>query len=165
MAVIDLKELDEYADLDYGILPSPKFSADQEDYECYVSTVYASCIAIPATPAAEPEQIALALEVLNAASSVTVHDAYYETILKKRSLKDDESERVLDILFENRVYDLGAIYGWGQTTGIFDADSLTNFLNGIAVSGQNTFASKWETIEGKVKTGMEQTIAAYENIK
>ncbi len=165
MAVIDLKELDEYADLDYGILPSPKFSVDQEDYECYVSTVYASCIAIPATPAAEPEQIALALEVLNAASSVTVHDAYYETILKKRSLKDDESERVLDILFENRVYDLGAIYGWGQTTGIFDADSLTNFLNGIAVSGQNTFASKWETIEGKVKTGMEQTIAAYENIK
>lgn len=94
-----------------------------------------------------------------------MHDAYYETILKKRSLKDDESERVLDILFENRVYDLGAIYGWGQTTGIFDADSLTNFLNGIAVSGQNTFASKWETIEGKVKTGMEQTIAAYENIK
>lgn len=162
MAVIDLKDLEQYADVDYGILPSPKFSADQENYECYVSCLYASCITIPASTAASPEHIALALEVLNAASHETVKDAYYETILKKRSLKDDESEEVLDILFDNRVYDLGAIYGWGQTTGIYDPDSLTNFLNEIAKSGQNTFASKWESIKGKVEAGMQQTIDVFE---
>lgn len=100
--------------------------------------------------------------MLNAASHETVKDAYYETILKKRSLKDDESEEVLDILFDNRVYDLGAIYGWGQTTGIYDPDSLTNFLNEIAKSGQNTFASKWESIKGKVEAGMQQTIDVFE---
>ena len=69
---------------------------------------------------------------------------------------------MLDILFDNRVYDLGAIYGWGQTTGIYDPDSLTNFLNEIAKSGQNTFASKWESIKGKVETGMQQTIDVFE---
>lgn len=163
MAIVDLHELDDYEDVNYGILPTPKFTADQEEYHCNVSTIYASSIAIPSQTPNNPEDIAIALEALAAASSVTVRDAYYNNILKTRSLQDDESEKMLDIMFENRVYDLGAIYGWGQTTGIYDPDSLTNFLNYIATSGQNTFASKWQSIQSKVEQGLKETLEQYEN--
>ena len=121
-------------------------------------------MAIPAQTPNKPEDIALTLEALAAASSVTVRDAYYNNILKTRSLQDDESEKMLDIMFENRVYDLGAIYGWGQTTGIYDPDSLTNFLNYIATSGQNTFASKWQSIQPKVEQGLKETLEQYEKL-
>lgn len=164
MAIVDLHELDDYEDVNYGILPTPKFTADQEEYHCNVSTVYASSIAIPSQTPNNPEDIAIALEALAAASSVTVRDAYYNNILKTRSLQDDESEKMLDIMFENRVYDLGAIYGWGQTTGIYDPDSLTNFLNYIATSGQNTFASKWQSIQSKVEQGLKETLEQYEKL-
>ena len=40
--------------------------------------------------------------------------AYYETALKGKALRDIESEEMLDIIFANRVFDLGDIMNFGN---------------------------------------------------
>ena len=66
----------------------------------------------------------------------------------------------VDIIFGNRVYDLGVVYNWGGTN--FDANSLAAFMNNIAFSGSNTFTSKFESIRDMIESDMDKTVAAFE---
>ena len=160
---MDLHELDDYEDVNYGILPTPKFTADQEEYHCNVSTIYASSIAIPSQTPNNPEDIAIALEALAAASSVTVRDAYYNNILKTRSLQDDESEKMLDIMFENRVYDLGAITAGDRPPEYMIRQS--HKLPELHCDQRSEYlCSKWQSIQSKVEQGLKETLEQYEKL-
>ena len=50
--------------------------------------------------------------------------AYYDVAITTKSARDTESVAMLDIIFANRVFDLGQIYNWGDMQGL--VDSLTN---------------------------------------
>ena len=44
---------------------------------------------------------------------------YYDKTLKLKKMDDPEDERMLDLLFQNRTFDLGAVYDWaGPTAGM-----------------------------------------------
>lgn len=160
MAIIDMNDLADY-EVNYGILPTPKISEEQESYHSFVSTLYASCLAIPARLDTK-DRSAVIIEAMSAIST-DVKDKYYDVLLKGRRIVDEDSSEMLDIIFNNRVYDLGVIYGWGGTSA-WDPNTLGNFINEIALSGQNTFASSYATIEGAVKAAMEQTIETIKEI-
>ena len=68
---------------------------------------------------------------------------------------DDESKEMLDIIFNNRVYDLGVVFNWG---GIKDVMTLGN---AISETGTSQFASYWDSIESSVTAAMNQTIDAF----
>ena len=69
---------------------------------------------------------------------------------------------MLDIIFNNRVYDLGVIYGWGGANQ-YDTNSIGNFMNAIAFNGGQsmTFASTLESISGKIQSDLEEDIAYF----
>ena len=154
MAIIDMNDLADF-EVSYGILPTPKMSESQPNYHSFVSTIYASSLAIPARLDTK-ERSAVVIEAMSAASG-DVKNKYYEVLLKGRRIADEDSSDMLDIIFNNRVYDLGVIYGWGGTSA-WDPNTLGNFINEIAKSGENTFASTYARIEGAVRAAMEQTI-------
>jgi len=158
MSIADLPELGEY-ECNFGVLPIPMYSEDQEEYYSMVSTIYASCAAIPLSNP-ELERTAIVLDALCQASTKTVKYNYYQVLLKDRKIQDYESEEMLDIIFGNRVYDLGVVYNWGGTN--FDANSLAAFMNNIAFSGSNTFTSKFESIRDMIESDMDKTVAAFE---
>lgn len=161
MAIVDMNDLANY-DVNYGILPTPKMTEDQDKYYSFVSTLYASCLAIP-SQLEERERSAVVIEAMNAASGEYVKNKYYDVLLKSRRVVDNESSEMLDIIFNNRVYDLGVIYNWGGES-IWDPNSLANFINEIAKSGQNTYASSYAAIEDKIKTAMNDTIETIKSI-
>ena len=47
------------------------------------------------------------LEALNSASATTAVPAYYEIALKTKYSRDEESAAMLDLIFDNRVVDIG----------------------------------------------------------
>ena len=59
------------------------------------------------------ERTGAIIEALSAEGYYTLKPAYYETVLKGKSVRDDESSEMLDIIFANRVYDLEYMYDWG----------------------------------------------------
>ena len=98
--------------LEYGLLPFPKYNEAQESYYSGISVWHASFYSIPEF-AADHEYSAYVSESLAAHSERLVTPAYYEKTLIGRYVQDNESGDMLDIIFDNRVFDLGLYYRTG----------------------------------------------------
>lgn len=155
MAVVDIQELGNY-ECNFGIIPTPKFDEAQDEYYSYVSVIYASSAIIPIS-AKDAEMSAVILDAMCQASTDTVKTSYYDTMLKYRKLQDDDGVAMLDIIFNNRVFDLAAVYNWGATN-MWDANALTTFMNTVAFSGSNTFSSAFESISGTTQSAIDEFV-------
>lgn len=138
-------------DTDFGLLPMPKFDEDQADYRCAVSLGCADSISVPVT-ATDPERTGIIIEALSAESRYTVAPAFYETTLRGKAIRDDESEETLDIILSNRIFDLAQMYDWG---------SLVSSINNLCTNQSHDIAS---TIAGslpKAETALQTTLDAF----
>lgn len=91
---------------DFGIIPYPKFSTEQENYSTRLS-YYVPTI-VPVTLTGEKlDRAGVMLEALACEYYNNVVPAYYEVVLKAKAARDEESQDMLDIIFESRVIDLG----------------------------------------------------------
>jgi hypothetical protein len=106
------------ADFNYGILPYPKYDANQENYYS-ITMDYSSAFAIPKTAAEDIEFVGAISEAMAFYSYRYVRDALYSTVLKYRDAKDAESSKCVDIILENPRYDFAYIYAfaWGDQQG------------------------------------------------
>ncbi len=137
---------------DFGILPIPKYDEAQENYESYVSIHTGGLLSVPTTAATDPanlERIGLILEALAAESKYTVMPAYYETALKTKGARDDESEAMLDLIFANRTFDIGDIFGFGGMAGAFQ---------NLAKSGQTEIASFYAKQEKSAQKALDKFV-------
>ncbi|NLK38854.1 MAG: hypothetical protein GX303_01215 [Clostridiales bacterium] len=134
-------------EIPFGIIPWPKLSEDQDRYYNYLNYA-ASVNCIPVTNK-DLETTGFLLEAMAAKSVDTLTVAYYDKTLTQRDIRDEESKEMLDIILDSLVYDLGYIYNWG---------SLSSMISSIMVSGENTFASKYATVERVVKKMMDADI-------
>lgn len=91
-------------DTDFGIIPYPKYDVEQESYKSRVC--YYMPTLVPAT-CTDTDRVGYMLEVLNYESYKTVIPAYYEISLKTKFTRDDESAKMLDLIFSSRVIDIG----------------------------------------------------------
>jgi hypothetical protein len=91
-------------DVDFGILPYPKYDDTQERYYSRVS--YYNPTLVPKTNS-DLEFTGCILEALMCESENTVVPAYYEIALKTKYSRDDESSAMLDFIFSTRVVDIG----------------------------------------------------------
>ncbi len=97
---------------DFGIIPLPKYDEAQEHYITFVNPA-GSCLAVPTTNA-KPQETGIILEAMASASYQYLTPAYYDTALKGKYARDNESADMLDLLLQNRAYDLALIYNWGN---------------------------------------------------
>ena len=162
MAIIDILDLGDY-ECNFGILPIPKLDNTQDNYRSFVSTIYATCFVVPSS-CPDTDKVSTVIQAINEASTATTRHAYYDTILKQRRIQDFESEDMLDEIFNNRVYDLGVIYGWGGSSA-YDTNAIGNFMNAIAFNGSQsmTFASTLESISSKIQSDLDEDIAYFRN--
>jgi hypothetical protein len=105
---------------DFGILPIPKWDETQANYRATVNFHVSTCITIPVSNA-EPDKTGFFLEALSCKSKYTLQPAYYDITLNGKYVRDEESSEMLDIIFANRVYDIGLIGDFGGMRGSVDA--------------------------------------------
>ena len=100
-AVKNLREME----ADFGMLPYPKYTEEQEIYYSRIE----GC-ELPLIPAAISEkETAMAGAFLEAMCSYSYEHTiplYYEVYLKTRNSRDKESAEMIDLIFENRIFDL-----------------------------------------------------------
>lgn len=139
---LDLRSMES----DFGIIPLPKYDEQQANYYTATHPLYVSFMTIPSTNA-EPERTGKIMEAMNAYSSEYVVPAIYETTLVGKVIRDEESEEMLDIIFANRVYDLGYLFGWGGMNKFF-----SSFVSGNKIE----FASSYAAIEDKTQADIDK---------
>jgi hypothetical protein len=90
---------------DFGIIPYPKYTEEQEDYLSRLSGCELPLI--PASLSAEEAAMSAAfLEAMSSYSAQHTIPTYYDVYLKAKNARDVESAEMLDIVFESRVFDL-----------------------------------------------------------
>ena len=78
--------------------------------------------------------------------------AYYNVALKTKYARDEESQKMLDIIYENRWCDLGNLYNVGEV--------LTG-MTSLVTTGKNNFASMIASKESNIEATLEQINEAF----
>ena len=94
------------SDVDFGILPYPKFDEAQEGY---YSVNWSGLMCVPAT-IADPEFVGKVIQAMSVFSHDTVQPAYFNVLLTEKLARDADSIEMLDIIFGGIVYDPGMNY-------------------------------------------------------
>ena len=102
--------------------------------------------------AEDPEFSAYMTELVCCEAKNYLTPAYYETTLKHRDARDDESEVMLDLIFDNKKFDIGAIYNFG---------GLADMFSQLASAGSSDIVSKFESISNTVDEDIQETITNF----
>ena len=135
------------ANVDFGILPYPKYNEEQSSYCSYVGSSASNMICLGYHMS--DEDVARNSAIIEAAayySRQIVTPEYYDVMLKGRMIRDEESAPCLDIIIGNRIFDVGMNYLIGKYTW-----DLTEMMkaekNYFASSYQEKFATAMKEIE------------------
>ena len=140
-------------DDDFGIIPMPKFNEDQEGY--YTTTKNeVSMICVPKT-APDPDVSGFVIEAMCRESTDTVAKSFYETALKGKYVRDENSAEMIDLIRSGLTFD----FGWvaSMSTGVSGA----TYENQVK-AGSNTFTSWFAGEESSIREKISAYLAAYE---
>ncbi|MFA6947444.1 MAG: hypothetical protein WCQ72_00510 [Eubacteriales bacterium] len=132
-------------DIDFGILPMPKYDENQSDY---VSLNWAGFMCVPAS-ASDTDMIGKTVELLGYLNSEYVLSSFYDVLLGQKISRDETSSKMLDIIFDGAVYDLAVNLGMAYTM----SDCV----------GKGTFSSHYEKNIKKWQNSLDKYYAAHED--
>jgi len=147
LIALNLREMD----TDFGILPSPKYDEAQENYCCPISYWWATFVTVPVTNN-RLDMTGHVLESVGHYSQKLVTPALIEKSIQGKTFRDEESSAMLELILDNRVYELASIYDWGGINSMFA--QLAKTTSGFA----STYASK----EKAAISAIEKTIQEIE---
>jgi hypothetical protein len=140
-------------DSDFGIIIHPKFDENQTGYWNYVGSPPVMCV--PAT-AADFERTGMILEALCYESTDTVIKAYYDVLLKTKISRDDESEGMLDIMFNNKFYNIADTYYQSEIHSPMNGASLSKKADADIVGWIDKNRGKIEAAIAKTNEALTQ---------
>lgn len=145
--IIQLAERMRGSDVNFGILPQPKYDEEQKNYHCFFEC---ETMAIPKSNDSL-EMTGSLIEEISYDNYIHLRSEIYETCLVGKFLRDDESEAMLDIIFANRIVSLENIFRWGVQ------ESMQAQMN----SSSAAYVSALEKIRAKVETNITKATDVY----
>ncbi|MBQ3176601.1 MAG: hypothetical protein IJB52_02185 [Clostridia bacterium] len=132
-------------DIDYGIIPYPKWDTAQEEYH---SRTEGAFIHVYPTTLTQYELAGAVTEAMACASLNDVVPMYYDVVLKNKYTRDENSTAMLDLIYGNRVYDLGDTLFCGTIRdGVFAGKFKQNNTD-----LQSTISSMTKKVEDTINT-------------
>lgn len=134
---------------DFGILPMPKLSEVQEEYGTSVNPYTATFMCFPKT-VTDPDRNAVVTEMMALESHYTVITPLYENILGNKLIRDNNASKMLDIVFDSILYDIGIIWNFNNMTTTLITNKDTNI--------SSLLASIQEPIENQIQELTENVL-------
>ncbi len=135
-------------EFDFAIIPSPKYDESQEKYYTTCNTWLASGLAVPIN-CSNPERTGLILETMAYYSNELITPAIYEVTLQGKVSRDDESSRMLDIIFENSYFDM---------ITAFNFNNIAVMLREIVLGERENFVSQYATISPAAQAALDTIV-------
>ena len=102
------------SDLDVGIVPSPKYDSEQEEYYSFTTCYGVTCLGFPQSASGDRlERAAFIMEAMAVQSVTTVTPAYFDVCIKTRFAPDIEASGTIGIILDTLYTDLAEAYKWG----------------------------------------------------
>ena len=141
-------------EVDFGILPYPKYDEGQDRYYTTILRRY-TVSAVPIS-ASSADDSALILEAMSSEGWRTVIPKYYEIALKGKYVRDESSTQVLDLVKDSL---------WLEFVDMYYSDlGFSDFFAGYVLSGtEGTYASQFKSNQKVWEKKIEKLYDAYGN--
>ena len=96
-------------EFDYGLLPIPKYDESQDRYYHDGNIGNTRLMAIPKT-CRDLEREGILLEAFAYESYRSVLPWYYEVLMTKKNVRDEESGLMLELIYNTRAFDFAYVY-------------------------------------------------------
>lgn len=136
---------------DYGFLPIPKYDESVEGYHSPVESLV-WWTTVPVT-VENTEMVSAVAETMAYEGRLYLRPAYYETTLKLKQTRDDESMKMIDLIMSGRDTDYLYINSTGGVGDIFKS---------VFRARQNNFASEYARLEPAALQTISNLIETYE---
>lgn len=144
-AVVEHLPLLTNSEVDYGILPYPKLDEAQSGYYTHTDA-WGGAFCIASNWGKEDlEMVGAAVTALGAESYKSIVPIYVDNLLSVRYARDEESIKMLDLVFKGIIYDFGYIYDPWTVNCVWTFPSLL-------MAKSNSLASEVEKNKQKVET-------------
>lgn len=120
-------------DAEFGIVPFPKYDEAQEEYKTYIAA-YAAFCGIPVT-VSDQERAGVILENLCAESYGELREAYVDTTLNFKYIRDRESAEMLNLILDSGTFNLTDVLGVSTPV-----DTISNNATSAKLEIASTYA-------------------------
>ncbi len=136
---------------DFGILPISKYDESQDGYYAPSTNSWSIFAVVPVT-VPDLEFTGDVMNALGYYGREFVNTALIETTITGKSLRDTDTEEMLNLIYDSRINDLALFYNWGDVV-----TTLNKFVSGNSTS----FASTIATVEEKANAAIDETMEKY----
>jgi len=147
LCTIDMRDME----TDFGIIPSPKLNEEQEEYVSPTSTWWATYLIVPITNG-DLLKTGEVTEALGYYSQQIISPAYMDVTVLDKTLRDTDSEEMVNLVLDTIGYDLANYFNWGGITGL---------ISGLSTGNNTNFASMWAANEEKVQAAIDATFDGF----
>ena len=140
-----LRDMESY----YGIVPNPKWDEEQAEYR-HRASPGSGVIAVP-TSVQDPQMAGAVLEYGAWLSHYTLMPAYYEVTIKVKRTRDEDAERMLDLIHDTICFDIG---------DLFDSINMATYVWNSYEAG--SFAQVLGASEKKIQKSISKVAAQME---
>lgn len=139
--------------VDFGLIPYPKYDEKQERYYTSVTRTY-TIAAIPLS-ASDYEMPELLLEALACEGYNNIVPTYYEIALKGKYTRDNDSAEMLDIVSSTSWFDFTDAY-------YTDLGTISSFISLYALGDTEGLVSQFESKRSSFQANLDKLYEAYE---
>ncbi len=141
-------------EISFGILPTPKFSKEQDSYITSVNVYQCDVFAVPISNVDKLDVTCYALEAMAFLGEKYVTDEYYTRTVSLKRLKDAQDSEMLDLVFNNKTYDMGCVYNLGA-----DANNSGSLYFYSEVMQNGEIVSHYEKKQETYQNGLDDLIS------
>ncbi len=141
------------SDVNYGILPYPKYDEEQENYRCLD---WGGLMAVPTT-VRNPELVGATIELLSFESAETTIPVFYDKVLSGQLAQDPDASRMIEIILDNICYDPAMTY-LGLSGSVFKIFYAPWFE--AHMEGRSNFASLYAEHKDSAQKQIDDLYAA-----
>ena len=142
---LELREMES----DFGLLPPPKYDEEQESYMVYNSPSWTTYTAIPKTVKdADLNFIGDVMNALGYYGHEHIYTALIDTAITYKSLRDEGNREMMELIYENRIFDLADIYDFG---------GISSMMNSFVSGNSTNFASLYKSYSKIIEKQIQQT--------
>ena len=139
---------------DYGIIPYPKWDEAQDGYHTMVDGSH-DILGVPKT-ASDTERTGIIVEALSAESYKKVVPVFYDTALKTKAARDEDSSAMIDIIRDSLTFDFGYLHS-------SSIDSVGHMFVGWIRENNNNIVSSYDARSSGFATKLEKVLSVYKD--
>ena len=140
---------------DFGILPYPKYDENQAEYRSAADLSWTTMLCIPAT-CTKPDMAGYVCDAMGYYSQQIVMPEIIDKNVRGKSIRDEDSAEMLEIILSNSSFHALSVFGWGSL--------LSNF-NSLGKSNNTNFASMYASCEAAALSAMAETLSEFKKEK